>query len=98
MSAPRYTLPADVPPPPGMTRDDFAAWSLRVCGIKPPPLRRQMKTWAEDAAAMFECSDRNRGCSCFISAPCNWCTDPDNPMNLAEDDDAWEWVEEGGAA
>lgn len=33
---PRYTLPADVPPPPGMTRDEFAQWSRRVCGIQAP--------------------------------------------------------------
>ena len=30
---PRYTLPADVPPPPGMTRAEFAAWSRKVCGV-----------------------------------------------------------------
>lgn len=29
---PRYVLPADVPPPPGMTREEFDAWSRRVCG------------------------------------------------------------------
>lgn len=30
---PRYVLPDDVPPPKGMTRDEFAAWSRRVCGV-----------------------------------------------------------------
>jgi len=30
---PRYTLPDDVPPPPGMTRAEFAAWSREVCGM-----------------------------------------------------------------
>lgn len=30
---PRYTLPADVPPPRGMTRAAFAAWSREVCGV-----------------------------------------------------------------
>lgn len=30
---PRYTLPDDVPPPPGMTRAEFAAWSRVVCGV-----------------------------------------------------------------
>lgn len=29
---PRYTLPKDVPPPPGMTRQEFAEWSAKVCG------------------------------------------------------------------
>lgn len=33
---PRYTLPADVPPPTGMTRAEFDAWSRRVCGMVSP--------------------------------------------------------------
>jgi hypothetical protein len=32
---PRYTLPPDVPPPTGMTREDFAAWSKETCGCMP---------------------------------------------------------------
>ena len=36
---PRYTLPDDVPPPTGMTRAEFAEWSLRVCGYAPTFLR-----------------------------------------------------------
>lgn len=31
---PRYTLPDDVPPPPNMTREEFDAWSRRVCGYQ----------------------------------------------------------------
>lgn len=31
-----------------------------------------------------------RGCTCFISAPCSFCTHEGNPLNLAEDEDAWE--------
>lgn len=31
-SQPRYVLPADVPPPTGMTREEFASWSIRFCG------------------------------------------------------------------
>jgi len=31
-------------------------------------------------------------CSCHISPPCGYCTDPGNPDNLAEDEDAWEEV------
>lgn len=34
----RYSLPADVPPPKGMTRDEFDAWSRRVCGFQKPLL------------------------------------------------------------
>lgn len=55
---PRYTLPADVPPPTGMTRDEFAQWSRRVCGIQAPlipdgqvlnlagAMHMNAKTWA----------------------------------------------------
>lgn len=35
----RYVLPADVPPPPGMTRDEFNDWSRHVCGFTEPLLR-----------------------------------------------------------
>lgn len=35
---PRYELPLDVPPPPGMSRAEFAAWSISVCGYQPPVL------------------------------------------------------------
>lgn len=32
----RYALAPDVPPPPGMTREEFGAWSRRVCGFMAP--------------------------------------------------------------
>lgn len=32
----RYKLPNDVPPPTGMTREQFDEWSRRVCGYCPP--------------------------------------------------------------
>jgi hypothetical protein len=32
---PRYVLPDDVPPPKGMTREEFNEWSLSVCGYMP---------------------------------------------------------------
>lgn len=34
--APRYVLPDDVPPPVGMTREQFSEWSWRTCGYAPP--------------------------------------------------------------
>lgn len=35
----------------------------------------------------------DRGCICFTGcAPCSFCMHPGNPMNQAEDDDAWEEV------
>lgn len=32
---------------------------------------------------------RERGCTCFQSAPCSYCTDPGNPENLENNEDAW---------
>jgi len=29
---PNYSLPSDVPPPTGMTRDEFRDWSKKYCG------------------------------------------------------------------
>jgi hypothetical protein len=34
----RYTLPTDVPPGTGCTREEFAEWSARVCGFQKPLL------------------------------------------------------------
>ena len=31
---PRYVLPLDVPPPTGMTREEFEEWSRKVCGYQ----------------------------------------------------------------
>lgn len=33
---PRYVLPDDVPPPKGMTREEFNRWAFDVCGCHPP--------------------------------------------------------------
>lgn len=30
-------------------------------------------------------------CSCHVSPPCGSCTHPGNPLNQAEDDQAWMW-------
>ena len=38
----------------------------------------------------FYTNYNDRGCSCFINAPCSWCTHPGNPHNLENTDDAWE--------
>lgn len=38
----------------------------------------------------FDSEYSNRGCTCFISPPCSFCTHPGNPVNQAEDDTAWE--------
>lgn len=59
----RYILPGDVPPPPGMTREEFDQWSRRVCGFQPPliedgqvfrtanGLHMNASTWAKVKAA-----------------------------------------------
>jgi hypothetical protein len=44
---------------------------------------------AEERIANFELNRGHECCSCFISPPCSWCTDPDNPHNVHEEDDAW---------
>lgn len=33
---------------------------------------------------------RGGNCSCHLSPPCNCCIHPGNPLNLNEDDEAWE--------
>lgn len=41
----------------------------------------------------FEDCHGEVGCSCHIEPPCPWCTHFGNPMNLIEDDDAWQKAE-----
>jgi cobaltochelatase CobS len=38
----------------------------------------------------FESRYGDSGCTCFQNAPCSYCTHPGNPLNLEEDEDAWE--------
>ena len=47
---------------------------------------------ADRDAFMFDF--RNRGCTCFISPPCSYCTHPGNPFNQEDD---WHWVDEDAA-
>lgn len=63
-------------------------------------LPRQVKQLTERAQRdrdSFEASDdeygrlSDRGCTCFLSPPCGWCTHPGNPLNQ-EEDEAWELV------
>ena len=45
---------------------------------------------AREARADFERRYASGGgCSCHISPPCGYCTDPDNPANQDEDDSCW---------
>ena len=46
----------------------------------------------------FEREYSDRGCTCFISPPCGYCTHPGNPINQEECDDCWMPVVKGGEA
>lgn len=60
---------------------------------------RQLTQEAQDRISNFERSEcGQRGCSCFISPPCGHCTDPDNPINVMEEDGAWEPASEEKAS
>lgn len=51
---------------------------------------RRLTAEAEERIATFEQEYGRAGCSCHLSAPCHWCTHPDNPINVHEEDGAWE--------
>ena len=53
-------------------------------------MTRRLTAEAEARIAAFERSEDYRCCSCHIATPCAWCTHPDNPHNVHEEDDAWE--------
>jgi len=44
----------------------------------------------QEVADDFQANYDARGCTCFINAPCSWCTHPGNPSNLECTDGAWE--------
>lgn len=50
---------------------------------------RILKPEYQELADDFEMESRDRGCTCFISPPCSYCTHEGNPANLEGDDDAW---------
>lgn len=66
-------------------------WTCAQASDKPPKrVRLRLTERAEAEADDFSRTQEDRGCACFTGcAPCCWCTHPGNPMNLAEDDDAW---------
>jgi hypothetical protein len=49
---------------------------------------RKLKPEYRKLADEFEAEDGI--CSCHVCSPCDFCTHPGNPDNLAENDDAWE--------
>lgn len=53
-----------------------------------------LSTQAQDDRDEYEALARHTSCSCHISPPCGLCTHPGNPMNQAEDEEAWVEVPE----
>lgn len=53
-------------------------------------MKRRLTAEAEERIHAFERRSWNVGCACHLSPPCAHCTDPDNPANVMEEDDAWE--------
>ena len=46
---------------------------------------------AQEDADEFNANLSDSGCSCAVSnPPCGWCTHPGNPLNLEEDENAWQ--------
>ena len=54
------------------------------------PVGRRLTAEGEALLAWFERDMADRGCTCFISPPCGFCTHEGNPINLEETDDVWE--------
>lgn len=53
---------------------------------------RVLKKEYEEVADEFFFTYYGRGCTCFLSPPCSYCTHEGNPANLEECDEAWEEV------
>jgi len=55
---------------------------------------RKLKPECQERVELFEFEYDNSGCSCHLAAPCAYCTHPDNPANIAEEDECWEKEEQ----
>lgn len=66
----------------------------------PAPSERVLTPEAQAERDQFDLEVADRGCTCFISPPCGYCTHPGNPRNQEEDETAWMTVSdsEGGEA
>lgn len=54
------------------------------------PKARELKAEYQDLADEFQAIHGDGGCTCFAAPPCSCCTHPGNPVNLENNDDAWE--------
>lgn len=57
------------------------------CTVAEYRMPRQLTSEARAERENFDREDM--GCSCHISPPCGFCTDPGNPFNQEEDDSCW---------
>ena len=58
-------------------------------------MTRKLKSEYQQYADDFEVNYKDIGCHCHEWPPCYFCTHPGNPLNLEENDDAWEEVLDG---
>ncbi len=82
-------------------RDSLLSWLSEVEGTTSEHSFRVgmvLTPEAEDERADFSAEYEDRGCTCFISPPCGYCTHPGNPANQEEDESCWIPVLKGGAA
>lgn len=54
--------------------------------------KRRLTDEAQAERDDFDDELADRGCTCFISPPCSWCTHPGNPHNQDEDETCWQDV------
>ena len=60
-----------------------------VGGMDVVELERVLTPEAQAERDDFDAEVADRGCTCFISPPCGYCTHPGNPHNQEEDETAW---------
>lgn len=69
-------------------------WTCIGHGDNPPKrVRLYLNADGQEAEDSFACymEERGNGCTCFISAPCGYCTHPGNPIAIEETDEFWEY-------
>lgn len=57
-------------------------------------MERKLTDEAQADRDQFDITFGDRGCTCFISPPCSYCTHPGNPLNQEEDD---FWIDDDAA-